>query len=120
MGSYHSFSGHKISLVQNEYILEICCAAVCLVTSENYKRLKRLIKSQMMTELRLRCRLLHFGTQMTHWLISMKADISVMIRVDCILQNPPIIEAQIQALFSHVKETQRQAVSSSVAAAHLD
>lgn len=82
MGSYYLFSGYKISVVQNEYILEICCAAVRLVTSESYKRLKRLIKSQMMMELRLLCRLLHFGT---HRLIRMKADISVMIRVDCIL-----------------------------------
>ena len=37
MGSYYLFSGYKISVVQNEYILEICCAAVRLVTSESYE-----------------------------------------------------------------------------------
>lgn len=85
MRSYYSFSGYKISVVQNEYILKICCATVCLTTFESYKRLNRLIQSHMMMELRLLCRLLHFGTQMTHRLIRMKVDISVMIRVDCIL-----------------------------------
>ena len=45
MRSYYSFSGYKISVVQNEYILKICCATVCLTTFESYKRLNRLIQS---------------------------------------------------------------------------